>query len=110
MKLLEVKRQETPADVEGVRKMVQVYMSQNKKDEAIKVADTAIAKEPDNLALQIVRAQIEKDDKKAAELTLKAVQAITDPFTREERLYEFYTMENNVPEAQKHLEAAEKID
>src|SRR5260370_34531704 len=85
-------------------------MSQKKKDLAIKVADEALAKAPDNLALQILRKQVDGDEKAAAELTRKAIEGIKDPFRREKNLYEFYMMQNDSVEAAKHLDAAEKIN
>src|SRR5439155_1186476 len=109
IRLFEILRKETPADVEVVRSLAQMYMSPkiNKKDQAIKVADEAIAKEPDNLSLQIVRAKIDGDEKKVVDLTRKAIEGIKDPFSREMRLFEFCTGQNDQAEALKHLDAAE---
>lgn len=110
IRLYEMIRAKSPADLDTVRTLAQIYMSRQKKELAVKVADEALAKEPQNVSLQIVRAQIDKDQPKIVELTIKAIEAIKDPLDRELKLYEFYSSQNNREEAMKHLAIAEKVD
>lgn len=110
IRLFEVIRAKSPADVDTVRTLAQIYMSQQKKDLAIKVTDEALAKDPENISLKIVRAQIDKDQNKIVELTSKAIEAIKEPLDRELKFYEFYSSQNNRAEAMKHLDLAEKAD
>ncbi len=110
IRLFEVIRSKSPADVDTVRTLAQIYMSQQKKDLAVKVADEALAKDPENISLKIVRAQIDKDQSKIVELTNKAIEAIKEPLDRELKFYEFYSSQNNRIEAMKHLDLAEKAD
>lgn len=110
IRLFEVLRSRSPADVETVRSLAQIYMSRSKKDLAIKVADEALAKDPKNISLQIVRAQIDKDQPKVLELTRQGIEAISDPANREMSFYEFYNAQDNKTEALKHLALAEKAD
>lgn len=115
VRLLEKQRQDKvpwpgPADVDTVRTLVQIYMSQGKKDKAIKVADEGLAKQKDNLALQIVRAQIDGNKDQVIQLTRKAIESVKDPLTRELNFYEFYRAQNDKAQAVKHLDAADKLD
>ncbi len=110
IRLYEMIRVKFPADIDTVRTLAQIYMSQQKKELAVKVADEALVKDPQNISLQIVRAQIDKDQTKIVELTIKAIEGIKDPLDRELKFYEFYSNQNNREEAMKHLALAEKAD
>ena len=110
IRLYEALRKTNPSEVDVVRTLVQIYMSQDKKDLAAKITEEALVKEPDNVSLQIVQAQIEKNQEKVIALTLKALGAIKIPLDRELSLYEFYLNQNDKVAAMTHLDAAEKAD
>ena len=107
VRLLEVLRAQDAADVDAVRTLVQIYMSQEKKDHAKKVADDAIAKDPSNIALQILCAAVKNDQAEVKRLTLKGIESDKNPFEREMNFYEYYNSHGDPTEALKHLDAAE---
>ena len=110
IRLYEEIRAELPADIDTVRTLVQLYLSQEKKDLAEKVITEALAKEPDNRALKVVRAQMNKDTKAVYELTRDGIAEVKDTFQRELSFFDFYTANTEPVEAAKHLDLAEKAD
>jgi tetratricopeptide (TPR) repeat protein len=109
VRLLEMLRKANPTDVEAVRTLAQIYMATDKKNQAVAITDEALAKDPKNIAIQIVRALIDKDQTKVSELTLKGIESIPQPFDREMSFYDYYNSRNKKDEAIAHLAAAEKI-
>jgi tetratricopeptide (TPR) repeat protein len=109
VRLLEVLRKANPADVEAVRTLAQIYMATDKKDQAIAITNEALAVDPKNISIQIVRALIDKDQTKVSELTVKGIEGIAQPFDREMSFYDYYNTRNKKDEALAHLAAAEKL-
>lgn len=109
VKLYERYLQQAPKDVIAIRELVQLYLSQDRRDDASRLVDASLKSLPADVTLQILKATLDHDTKKVDELTLKGLQAMPDPLARSLALYEFHRTHNAVGEAFKDLDAAEQI-
>ena len=110
IRLLELLRSRNATDIDAIRTLAQIYASTGKKDLAVKITDEALAKMPDNISLQLVRAMLDNNQEKVTALTLKGIEGISKPIDREMNYYDYYNSREKREEALKHLDAAEKLD
>jgi tetratricopeptide (TPR) repeat protein len=110
LRLLEGLRATDPADIDVVVQLANFYVSKNKKDQAEKVIADALAKQPDNIQLQMAQKRLAATTPEQMQaVRQEAVEQITDPFRKEIRLFDIALNENKIDQARAHLLAAEKL-
>ncbi len=108
IRLLEAIRAEKPDLIEPIPPLVNLYIDAGDKPAAVKVLDEAIAKNPNDKTLPLLKAQI-VDPAKAQEERLARLQAMTDPLKKEVGLADYYRDTGDNDKMLEHLLNAEKI-
>jgi tetratricopeptide (TPR) repeat protein len=111
IRLVEMIHKSQPADTTSVEWLAQLYLQQGQRDKALKTIDEAIAANPSQHALDLIRQQVLANSPQQKEQV--AQQAIANsgltPAGKELQLYELAREQNKTDEALQHLAKAEQL-
>lgn len=107
---LESMRVQTPADVDIVQMLVQIYVRTDQKPKAEQVVNEAIKKAPDDARFKVLSLGLQgAPQEKILEAQREAIGQTKEPFNREMEFFEFETQYGFSDKALTHLETAEKL-
>ena len=99
-----------PTSPELIEAIAAIYKRRNQNDQALSTVETALAKDPGNFDLQLLKLRVEQHEpEEFRKLYLELVNTIPDEYLQAMRLASFYEIEGDIQNQYAQLEKAKKL-